>query len=294
MGISAFVLHYSVAPARHPQPYHDVRRAIQWVRAHAEEFNIDPNRIGVLGFSAGGHLAGSAATMWEDPELAIGDELDSVSARPDLAVMCYPVVTANPETCHEGSVVNLMGDTPDRDAFSIEKRVSENTPPVFLWHTVADATVPVDNAFLMAQALGKAGVEYELHVFPEGDQGKVAITHYRVIERLGYVNLVECKLETGRTHQIRVHFQYISHPLFNDPEYGGNRILKGPTFTKYKQCVQNCFELIPGQALHARTLGFQHPTTGKDMIFEASLPDGFQHMLEKWHTYIQGRTENET
>ena len=171
LGISAFVLHYSVAPARHPQPYHDVRRAIQWVRAHAEELNIDPNRIGVLGFSAGGHLAGSAATMWEDPELAIGDELDSVSARPDLAVMCYPVVTANPETCHEGSVVNLMGDTPDRDAFSIEKRVSENTPPVFLWHTVADATVPVDNAFLMAQALGKAGVEYELHVFPEGVHG---------------------------------------------------------------------------------------------------------------------------
>lgn len=134
----------------------------------------------------------------------------------------------------------------------------------------------------------------QMHVFPEGDQGKVAITHYRVVERLGYVNLVECKLETGRTHQIRVHFQYISHPLFNDPEYGGNRILKGTTFTKYKQFVQNCFDLIPGQALHARTLGFQHPTTGKEMIFEASLPDGFQHMLEKWRTYIQGRTENES
>ena len=134
----------------------------------------------------------------------------------------------------------------------------------------------------------------QMHVFPEGDQGKIAITHYRVIERLGYVNLVECKLETGRTHQIRVHFQYLSHPLFNDPEYGGNRILKGTTFTKYKQFVQNCFELIPGQALHARTLGFQHPTTGREMIFEASLPDGFQQMLEKWRSYIQGRTENET
>ncbi len=133
----------------------------------------------------------------------------------------------------------------------------------------------------------------QMHVFPEGDQGKVAITHYRVVERLGYVNLVECKLETGRTHQIRVHFQYISHPLFNDPEYGGNRILKGTTFTKYKQFVQNCFDLIPGQALHARTLGFQHPTTGKEMIFEAPLPDGFQNMLDKWRNYIQGRTENE-
>ena len=134
----------------------------------------------------------------------------------------------------------------------------------------------------------------QMHVFPEGDQGKVAITHYRVLERLGYVNLVECKLETGRTHQIRVHFQYLSHPLFNDPEYGGNRILKGTTFTKYKQFVQNCFELIPGQALHARTLGFKHPATGEEMLFEAALPDGFQRMLEKWRSYIQGRTENET
>lgn len=133
----------------------------------------------------------------------------------------------------------------------------------------------------------------QMHVFAEGDQGKAAITHYRVIERLGYVNLVECKLETGRTHQIRVHFQYLSHPLFNDPEYGGNRILKGTTFTKYKQFVQNCFELIPGQALHARTLGFQHPSTGKEMLFEAPLPPGFQHLMEKWRSYIQGRTENQ-
>jgi acetyl esterase/lipase len=174
LGISAFVLHYSVAPARHPQPYHDVRRAIQWVRAHAEHFNIDPNRIGVLGFSAGGHLTGSAATMWEDASLAIGDELDSISARPDLAVMCYPVVTGDSVSCHEGSLLNLMGGNLTdevRDSFSLEKRVSSNTPPIFLWHTVDDATVPVNNAFLMAQALGKAGVEYELHVFPEGRHG---------------------------------------------------------------------------------------------------------------------------
>ncbi len=174
LGISAFVLHYSVAPARHPQPYHDVRRAIQWVRTNAAEFNIDPDRIGVLGFSAGGHLTGSAAVMWEDVSLAIGDELDSVSARPDLAVMCYPVVTANRGTCHEGSVVNLMGDNPSdemRASFSLENRVTSNTPPVFLWHTADDAGVPVDNSFRMAQALGKAGVEYELHIFPEGRHG---------------------------------------------------------------------------------------------------------------------------
>ncbi|MCK5066265.1 MAG: RluA family pseudouridine synthase [Bacteroidales bacterium] len=131
----------------------------------------------------------------------------------------------------------------------------------------------------------------QMHVFPEGDQGKEAITHYRVLERLGYVNLVECRLETGRTHQIRVHFQYRSHPLFNDPEYGGDQILRGTTFTKYKQFVQNCFKLLPGQALHARTLGFVHPTSGKEMLFEAPLPDGFSDVLNKWRTYIQGRRE---
>ena len=131
----------------------------------------------------------------------------------------------------------------------------------------------------------------QMHVFPEGDQGKVAVTHYRVLERLGYVNLVECRLETGRTHQIRVHFQYMSHPLFNDPEYGGDRILKGTTFTKYKQFIQNCFDQLPGQALHAQTLGFVHPTSGKEVLFEAPLPEGFGNVLQKWHTYIQGRRE---
>ncbi len=131
----------------------------------------------------------------------------------------------------------------------------------------------------------------QMHVFPDGDQGKEAITHFRVLERLGYVNLVECKLETGRTHQIRVHFQYKGHPLFNDPEYGGDRILRGTTFTKYKQFVQNCFDLLPGQALHAKTLGFVHPGSEKEMLFEAPLPEGLSIVLDKWRTYIQGRRE---
>ncbi|MFO7671010.1 MAG: RluA family pseudouridine synthase [Bacteroidales bacterium] len=130
-----------------------------------------------------------------------------------------------------------------------------------------------------------------MHLFPQGDQGKVAITHYRVLERLGYVNLVECRLETGRTHQIRVHFQYIGHPLFNDPEYGGDTILRGTTFTKYKQFVQNCFALIPGQALHAKTLGFVHPGSGEKVSFDADLHDGFSEVLKKWRTYIDGRTD---
>lgn len=131
----------------------------------------------------------------------------------------------------------------------------------------------------------------QMIVFPEGDQGKEAVTHYRVLERLGYVNLVECRLETGRTHQIRVHFQYINHPLFNDPEYGGDRILKGTTFTKYKQFVQNCFDLLPGQALHARTLGFVHPSSGEALLFEAPLPEQFSFVIQKWRTYIQGRRD---
>lgn len=129
----------------------------------------------------------------------------------------------------------------------------------------------------------------QMYVFPEGDQGKEAVTHFRVLERLGYVNLVECRLETGRTHQIRVHFQYRSHPLFNDPEYGGNKILRGTTFTRYKQFVQNCFDLLPGQALHAKTLGFIHPSTGKEVTFEAGLPTGFGIVLGKWRNYVQGR-----
>ncbi len=133
----------------------------------------------------------------------------------------------------------------------------------------------------------------QMFVFPGGEQGKEAVTHYRVMERLGYVNLVECRLETGRTHQIRVHFQYISHPLFNDPEYGGNRILRGTTFTKYRQFVQNCFDLLPGQALHARTLGFVHPSSGKEMLFDAPLPESFSFLLEKWRTYIQGRRDDQ-
>jgi len=131
----------------------------------------------------------------------------------------------------------------------------------------------------------------QMHVFPDGDHGKEAITHYRVLERLGYVNLVECRLETGRTHQIRVHFQYLGHPLFNDPEYGGDRILRGTTFTKYKQFVQNCFDLIPGQALHARTLGFVHPSSDEALLFDAPFPEGFSAVLQKWNTYIQGRRD---
>jgi len=131
----------------------------------------------------------------------------------------------------------------------------------------------------------------KMMVFPGGEQGKEAITHYTVLERLGYVNLVECRLETGRTHQIRVHFKYIKHPLFNDNEYGGNSILRGTTFTKYKQFVNNCFKILPRQALHATSLGFIHPSTGKDMYFKSPLPDDITTVVDRWRTYITGRKE---
>ncbi len=126
-------------------------------------------------------------------------------------------------------------------------------------------------------------------VFPDGEHGKPAITHYTVLKRIGYVSLVECRLETGRTHQIRVHMQHIGYPLFNDPVYGGDKILRGTTFAKYRQFVQNCFKLLPRQALHAKTLRFEHPLTGETMMFDSALPEDMATVIEKWEDYIANR-----
>jgi len=125
-----------------------------------------------------------------------------------------------------------------------------------------------------------------MRVFPDGEQGKEAITHYHVLQRLGYVTLAECRLETGRTHQIRVHLKYLGHPVFNDARYGGDQILKGQTFSKYQQFVRNCFAVCPRQALHAKTLGFIHPTTGKELFFDSELPDDMQCLIGKWNHYV--------
>jgi 23S rRNA pseudouridine1911/1915/1917 synthase len=124
-----------------------------------------------------------------------------------------------------------------------------------------------------------------MDVFADGSHGKYAVTHYKVLERFGYVTLVQCNLETGRTHQIRAHFKHIGHPLFNDETYGGDKIIKGTTFSKYKQFIENCFKLIPRQALHAKTLGFIHPTTKMKIFFDTQLPDDFEQVLEKWRGY---------
>ncbi|MFN8301442.1 MAG: RluA family pseudouridine synthase [Saprospiraceae bacterium] len=128
-------------------------------------------------------------------------------------------------------------------------------------------------------------------VFPEGEEGKHAVTHWRVLERFHYVTLIECQLETGRTHQIRVHMKSIGHTLFGDPRYGGNQILKGTVYSKYKQFVEDCLALLPRQALHAKVLGFTHPRTGEHVRFESQLPDDMQTVLDKWRTYVHARKE---
>ncbi len=130
-------------------------------------------------------------------------------------------------------------------------------------------------------------------VYPEGDYGKEAITHYKVLENFNYVSVVECRLETGRTHQIRVHMQYKGHPLFNDDFYGGEKIVKGTIYTKYKQFVENCFAICPRQALHAKELGFVHPTTKENMMFISDLPDDMTQLIEKWRKYSLFKNETE-
>lgn len=125
--------------------------------------------------------------------------------------------------------------------------------------------------------------------YPEGDIGKAAITHYTVLERFGYVTLVECKLETGRTHQIRVHMKHLGHPVFNDDFYGGDKVVKGTVFSKYKMFVDNCFDICPRQALHAQTLGFTHPATGEKLFFEAPIPEDMEEVIEKWRLYVRNK-----
>jgi len=133
----------------------------------------------------------------------------------------------------------------------------------------------------------------QFEAFPDGEYGKEAITHYHVLENFNYVTLVECRLETGRTHQIRVHMQHIGHPLFNDDFYGGDRIVKGTVYSKYKQFVENCFSICPRQALHAKELGFIHPITRKEMLFTSELPPDMEQVIDKWRKYSQFKNQPE-
>lgn len=160
------------------------------------------------------------------------------------------------------------------------ERSTERTYHALVWGNVEE-----DEGTIVGN-IGRSPKNRKIYqVYEEEEMGKHAITHYRVVERLGYVTLVECKLETGRTHQIRVHMKHIGHTLFNDKEYGGDKILKGTTFTKYKQFVENCFAICPRQALHAKTLGFEHPTSEERLSFNSQLPDDMQTLIEKWRNY---------
>ncbi len=173
LGFHAFVAHYSVAPRRHPQPLRDAARAMRLVRRRAGDWGADPRRIALLGFSAGGHLAASLGVHAGSDWVAGPSDIDREDCRPDALVLCYPVISAG--ACgHAGSFRNLLGpDAPPdlRERMSLERQVTAATPPAFLWHTAADPSVPVENAFLFAQALRRRGVPFEIHVFPEGRHG---------------------------------------------------------------------------------------------------------------------------
>jgi acetyl esterase/lipase len=171
-GFHCYVVAYRVAPAVHPAPLTDVAHAVAWVRAHAAENHADPDRIAVMGFSAGGHAAGSLGVSWHDAELLAPAGLTPEQARPNAMVLCYPVITGG-EFAHRGSFEALSGtaDQAAHTAFSLEAKVTAHTPPTFLWHTFEDDLVPVENTLLMASALRRAGVMTEVHIFPRGGHG---------------------------------------------------------------------------------------------------------------------------
>ncbi len=173
-GFTAIVVTYRVAPHVYPAALRDAVRAVRLARSHGDDWSVQPDRLAVMGFSAGGHLAGSLATLGEDVALLGDDDLIGVLPRPDALVLCYPVVTMEPPFAHEGSVSNLHGDLAtdaQRAAWSLERRVTADTPPTFLWHPAPDAAVPVENSLVFAGALARHGVPFALHVFPTGQHG---------------------------------------------------------------------------------------------------------------------------
>ena len=173
-------------------------------------------------------------------------------------------------------------------AKQFEAKTSEREYIALVWGNVAEESGTIEGN--LARHLKD---RMQMAVFADPEIGKPAITHYKVLERFGYVTVISCQLETGRTHQIRAHLKHIGHPLFNDERYGGHLILKGTTFTKYKQFIDNCFKALPRQALHAKTLGFVHPTTGEMMRFDTELPQDFQDCIEKWRGYSKSHITDE-
>ena len=182
-GFQTFVLYYSLAPyAHYPAQLLDGARALSVIREHAEEWNVDPEKIAILGFSAGGHAAATLGCLWDSPEVREAG-IDPCKARPDACILGYSVITTKEGLCHEGSVVSLLGDRIGelREAMALESRVTENTPPMFLWHTAADGGVPVENSLMMAEALSAKKIPFELHVFPSGNHG-LSLANRRVMQ----------------------------------------------------------------------------------------------------------------
>lgn len=247
--------------------------------------------------------------VYEDEEVMVINKTSNMVVHPGvgnytgtlLNGIAYHLLQQNPNLIEE-----------DLPRYGLVHRIDKNTTGLIAVAKIAEAAAHLAKQFFnhtvqrkyVALAWGnieKDNGTIEAHVgrhqrhrkmfdaYPEGESGKHAITHYKVIERFNYVTLVECKLETGRTHQIRVHMKHIGHTLFNDAEYGGDKILKGTIFSKYKQFVENCFEVCPRVALHAATLGFIHPKTNRELFFEAPLPDDMKLLVEKWRNYISNK-----
>jgi 23S rRNA pseudouridine1911/1915/1917 synthase len=247
--------------------------------------------------------------LYEDTDLLIVDKVAGMVVHP--AYSNYTGTLVNALAWH------LQHASPDREPDRLPylvHRIDKNTSGILLVAKNEDAQTKLAGQFYkhtierryhalvwgdfdedqgtITGHIGRSTKDRKVYtVYPDGETGKHAISHYRVIERFGYVTLVECSLETGRTHQIRVHFQHIRHPLFGDATYGGDQIIKGTTFTKYRQFVRNCFDILPRQALHAKSLKFMHPGTGKEMYFESEIPEDMAQVLDKWRRYAAGRSE---
>ena len=249
-----------------------------------------------------------------DLDVRFEDE-DMLVLSKQIGLVCHPSV----DHAH-GTLVNAlawhMKDIPDYDAndphVGLVHRIDKDTSGLLVIAKTPDAktnlglqffnkttkrryralvwgVVEQDEGTIVGNIARNPKDRMQMAVMSDPTVGKHAVTHYRVLERLGYVTLVECILETGRTHQIRVHMKHIGHVLFNDERYGGHEILKGTHFSKYKQFVNNCFDTCPRQALHAMTLGFVHPVTGEEMYFTSELPDDMTRLIEKWRGYISNR-----
>lgn len=247
--------------------------------------------------------------VYDDAEVLV------INKPPNMVV--HPGVGNHSGTLLNGVAYHLLQQNPNLNEdelprYGLVHRIDKNTTGLIVLAKTADAAAHLAKQFAAHtvkrkyQALVWGNIESDegtinAHIarhqqyrkmfttYPEGDIGKHAITHYKVLERFNYVTLVECVLETGRTHQIRVHMKYIGHTLFNDWEYGGDKILKGTIYTKYKQFVDNCFDVCPRCALHAKTLGFIHPKTNKEMLFESELPQDMQLVIEKWRRYVMNK-----